>query len=139
MLAAFVYWYGLLTPLRLLGDEAERSYDKAAADIVLIRQQADALARLRKDANGPTATVKAILEAAESAGIAITSSRLADGGVLEIEVDDTSATRLFSWFGALRETHRLSPRTLHVERRGSGVAARFNLELGPGDAPDREE
>ncbi len=140
MLAAFAYWYGMLVPLRLLANRTLQDYDRAAADVVLVRQQADALARLRNDAPRGTITLEAVRASARAAGIAIRTSPGSETGRLDIQVDEVPATQLFAWLDALREVHRVDPGVLHVERRESGVSARFDLPANPGAAGgDRKE
>ncbi|GAB3345100.1 type II secretion system protein GspM [Marilutibacter aestuarii] len=128
MLATFAYAYGVLLPLNALGREASARYDRAAADVLRVREQAGALRAMRQSASTRPLDLATVRETLGDAGLADATHRL-DGDEVEIELQDVEAAALFAWLERLRLAHSAAPTTLHVERRPAGVTARLRLPL----------
>lgn len=133
MLAAFIYWYGLLAPLRHLRASAQDGYDRAAADVLVTRALAAELRGVRaRRVDGPGR--EALLESAAEAGIAISRQRGDAAGALSLGIDSVRAGPLFAWLTALRQTHGIAPQTLHVEKRDGALQVEVSFATGEGPA-----
>lgn len=120
MLAAFVFWYGMLTPLRWLGAEARQHYDLAASATMAIESDLQAIATLRQQRPlVPTGEqfTRTVLAAAEQAQVSISRQRGDETGVLTVGIDAVDAEALFAWLDALRRDHGIAPRSLDIVKR----------------------
>ena len=135
MLAAFAWWYGLLWPLRVLGDAAGERYDRAAATLQTARAEAAALAtgtggRLRATPRGE-ALQHHVLDSARVAGLAPSRQRTAADGSFVLDFERVASPALFGWLGELAGGG-LAPSSLRVEP----VDGRLRAEVGfAGAAP----
>ncbi|AWV06870.1 type II secretion system protein GspM [Marilutibacter maris] len=128
MLAAFAYWYALLTPLRYLRDAARAGYDRAAADATAVRGLASELRLVReRDDRGRPGT-RALLDSAADAGIAVSRRRRDEHGALVLGIDRVQSEPLFAWLAGLRHDHGIGPDTLHVERRDGALRVEVGFD-----------
>jgi len=125
MLAAFAWWYGVLSPLRALRDGAAARHDRAA---LVLRQVEAELAALGR--NGPLAPPpsgealqRLVLDSARDAGLAPSRQRSAADGSFVLEFERTDAPALFGWLGALARDHGLAPSSLRVVRANGALRA----------------
>lgn len=133
MLAAFVWWYGLLGPLRALGDAAAAHYEHAASDLQAVEA---ALAALPRDvpaggvAPSGHALQRWLLDSAGEAGLAPSRHRLtADGGVV-VGFDRVPSAALFAWLGRLADASAMAPSSLRVERSDGQLRAEVGFGAG---------
>ncbi|MCF7222624.1 type II secretion system protein GspM [Marilutibacter chinensis] len=136
MLAAFVYWYGLLTPLRHLREAARTDYDRAAADVLAVRALAAELQAFETRRAGGGSDARTLLKSAADAGIAISRQRLDASGTLSLGIDSVQAGPLFAWLAELRRSHAIGPRTLHMEKRDGALRVEMALVLPARDTED---
>ncbi len=129
MLVAFAYVYGVLVPLDALGRDARARYDRAAADALRVREQAETLRRKRADATTRPVDLAVVLDTLADAGLDDRATHRLDGDAIELEFKDVEAAALFAWLDRLGQAQGTAPVTLRVERRAAGVAARLRLPM----------
>ncbi|WP_101925368.1 MULTISPECIES: type II secretion system protein GspM [Luteimonas] len=116
LVAAFVYVYGLLLPLRQARDTAQLRQQDAATALADARANAASLATLDSTMPVPpadAATLRtAVLDGAARAGLGITRESTGDDGSLVIEVETATAGQLLGFLDALRQRYGLAPTTL---------------------------
>ncbi|MBB1060924.1 type II secretion system protein GspM [Marilutibacter spongiae] len=130
MLAAFAYAYGVLAPLHALGRDARARYDRAAADVLRVREQAETLRRMPDAASRQPVDLARVLDTLSDAGLDDRTTHRLDGDAIELELTDVEAAAVFAWLDRLEQGHATAPTMLHVERRATGVAARLRLPAG---------
>lgn len=134
MLGGFALWYGMVTPMRWLGDAARRHYDRAA--ITLVSTQADLrdIARLKQASPTPPTgeqLVARVLGAADRAGVAISRQHSADDGALTVGIDSTEAAPLLTWLDNLRREHGISPRSVDIGKRNGRLQVEVSFAATP--------
>ncbi|TDK28687.1 type II secretion system protein M [Luteimonas aestuarii] len=139
-LAAFAWWYGMLTPLRQVRETAHASHQRAADTFAVVQAAAARLATQPGDATAPTtreAVSAAVVDAARATGVAITRDRDGEPGTWLVDIDAVDHAPLVAWLEQMRRQHGLAPDALHVTT-GNGqlrVHARFLVPTPP--APGR--
>lgn len=133
-IAAFLYWYGGVVPLRKLAASAEARYDREAESLMALRDTLAAIRASREATPRPPAGEgysTAILASAPAAGVSVSRQRAHGDGGLAVGVDAVDAPALFAWLEALRSTHGITPDTLDVGRRDGRLHAELAFP-GPG-------
>lgn len=136
-MAAFLYWYGGVMPLRKLAAGAESRSERAAARLAAVRGDLSALAAARESlpaAPDGAAYAATILETAGAAGVSVSRQRARGAGGLATGIDGVEASALFSWLDTLRTAHGIVPDTLDIGRRGGRLQAEVAFP-GPPDEP----
>lgn len=116
MLAAFVYWYAMLWPLRIARSAAQANYDAAVATFSAIESDA-AYIRAHQPANPlrtRDAIVQQVMETAHTTSIAFSRHRSDAQGDFVIEIDRIAAPALFAWLDALVQDHGIAPSRLRI-------------------------
>lgn len=124
MLAAFMLWYGLVTPIRWIGEVARQHYDEAANTAVTVQADLRQLALMReRRPNAPHAeqAVAMILSTADTAGVAINRQHVDDDGVMHVGIDVIETTALLGWLDQMQRSHGLSPQTLEIGKRNGAL------------------
>lgn len=131
LLAAFVWWYGLLWPLQALRDGAEAHHDRAAAGLRQIEAEIAALAVSGAAPSvGGEGMQRRILDSMREAGLVPSRQRGAADGAFVLEFERVASPPLFGWLGQLAERDGLAPSSLRVERADGGL----RVEVGFGGA-----
>lgn len=119
MLAAFAWWYGLLSPLRALRGQAEARHAHAVATLHAADAAAAALAASAATTAlppGGEALQRLLLDSTREAGLAPSRQRTAPDGSIVLEFERVASPALFGWLGGLVDTHGIAPASLGVER-----------------------
>jgi general secretion pathway protein M len=132
-IAAFLAWYGVLSPLRQARDAAQARYLRAAA---ALEETDAALALLAEPRNSPPvargqAYAEIIVDSAGAAGVAIARRDAdADGGLV-LGIDGVAANTLFAWLDALREKHGVAPIAIEIDKRDGRLRAELRFAPPP--------
>jgi general secretion pathway protein M len=132
MVATFVYWYGLLTPLQMLRERARSGYDHAAAELIVVTSQADEIqARQARQAEA-TLSAGQLIESAGKAGVSISRQRSDDRGALVIGIEAVDAATLFRWLESLRQSRGTAPSGLEIEKKNGQLQAEVSFAIAGG-------
>ncbi|WP_394004704.1 type II secretion system protein GspM [Luteimonas sp. WGS1318] len=131
-IAAFVLWYGLLTPLRKAADAAQARHEHATLALLQAELQLAQLRDLdRRDIAPPVdaaALKAAVLASADRAGLAVSRER-EHGGGFGIEADAATSQQLFAWLDDLRLQRGLAPSTLSVARSEGRLRVQAGFDI----------
>ncbi len=130
-IAAFVAWYGVVTPLQALRERARSGHDRSALQLSRVQAMAAALAADRPEAAGTPPSAQMLLDAARAAGIEVSRHGAGPGEGLVIEIDATSAGALFDWLDGLRARHSLAPSALNIAADGGRLRVRAVFGSAP--------
>ncbi len=137
--AAFVYWYALLSPLHTVRDDRIARYDAAVADQREVSVAVAALRGVRGDgaASAPMVDAAALVAHAAAVGVVVARQRTAEDGLLEVGIDAVAAPALFAWLDAASRDLGVAPTRLQVEATGASVRAvlAFALTTPAGPTP----
>ena len=139
-LAAFVYWYALLEPMRGLRDRARAGSALASNELSVVAADAariEALRRQRPPAPQGEALPAAILASARQAGVAIARHRTGSDAALEIGIDAVDAPALLDWLDALGDDPGIAPARISVDKANGRlvVDAAFVAPVPDGSTP----
>lgn len=137
-IAAFLYWYGGVVPLRQLAGSAQAHYDREASSLVAVRGNLAAIRAARESVPEPPAGdgyPAAILATGHAAGVSVSRQRVHGDGGLAVGIDAVDAPTLFAWLDVLRVTHGIAPDTLDAGRRDGRLHAEVSF---PGRARHAE-
>ncbi len=118
--AAFAYWFALVTPLRSLAADAERRHVAAQAQQARFPGVLEELAR-RQQPPMAALDVESLLRSAAAAGIGVSPDATSGQGRLTLRFEAAPAQAVFGWLSQLRDEHGLSPLKASVRRVPSGV------------------
>lgn len=136
-IAAFLYWYGGVVPLRKLADGAQSQYDRAATRLAVVRDNLAAIRTAREAVPGApvgAAHAATILDTAQAAAVSVSRQRARGDSGLAIGIDAVDASALFRWLDTLRTVHGIAPDALDVGRRDGRLHAEVAFP-GPHDEP----
>ena len=139
-IAAFLYWYGGVVPLRKLAVAAEARYEREVGSLVALREAIAAIRAAREATPDPPAGeayAAAILASAPAAGVSVSRQRPHGDGGLAVGIDAVDAPALFAWLEALRSTHGIAPDRLDAGRRDGRLHAELAFP-GPGAFPQQD-
>lgn len=122
--AAFVWWYGLLVPLRQVREQARLRYDHSAAEWMAV--SAAATVFREQAAAGPrddAALAAAVLDAAQDAGVAVSRQRMVAPGTFAAGVDAVDAPQLLDWLERSRREHQLAVSQARIGKRDGRLQA----------------
>lgn len=131
-IAAFVAWYGVLSPLLSARDRAAARHASAIQAHAEIERSLAGVAAAAEGRPVPPAGDRfhaLISDSAGAAGVGIDRREPSSGGDLEIGIDAASTAALLGWLDALRLEHGISPVAVDIERRDGRLRAR--LHFGP--------
>lgn len=132
-LLAFLYWYGMLVPLRKLRDDALAGHRQAATALALVEARLQAMQAMQPQSARPSkADLPALLATSASrAGIDLPGlAPQADGSVV-IGIDAVPATKVLAWLETLRREHALAPEQVSMDPAQGGVAAQLVFRADP--------
>lgn len=131
LLAAFIGWYGVASPLL--------SWREASADrLAAARSRAEVVQRgVERLRGGPRAAALAVgdldavaRQTAQEAGVMLETSDAGDGA-LEFSVESATSAGLFGWLGALETAHGVAITDLNVaENADATLQAQGRLKGG---------
>lgn len=119
-LAAFVYWFALVAPLRTLAANAERRHVAAQTEQVAFPGVLAELALRRGAAAGPV-QAPALVQSAAAAGITVSADDSADAGRVSLRFEGVPPQALFAWLAQLRSDQGLVPTQATLGRGPSGL------------------
>lgn len=129
--AAFVWWYGLLVPLRHMREQTRLRYDHAAAEWLAVRSAAATIRE--RAAAGPRdgeALAAAVLGAAEDAGVAVSRQRPLAGVAFAVGVDALDAPQLLDWLERSHREHHLVVSQALIGKRDGRLQAEITFTSG---------
>lgn len=130
-MAAFVWWYGLLAPLRDLREQSRLRYDHSAAEWMAV--SAAAAVFREQAATGPrddAALAATVLDAAQDAGIAVSRQRTVAPGTFAAGVDAVDAPQLLGWLERSHREHHLLVLQALIGKRDGRLQAEITFTSG---------
>lgn len=119
LVGAFVYWYGLLWPLRSVRVTTQAHYDRAVETLRAVESDAAAI-RVRQADLPPMPTgdalARRVLDSAKVAAVPVSRQRSDAQGDFSVDIDRVAAPALFAWLDALRRDHGIAPAALRITR-----------------------
>lgn len=132
-IAAFVAWYGVLSPLRHARDAAQARYLRAVAALAETESTLATLGQARgtRPAVRGAAFADRIVDSAGAAGVAISRRDTDADSSLVLGIDGVAANTLFAWLDALRRDHGIAPLALEIDKRDGRLRAELRFAPAP--------
>lgn len=119
VVATFILFYGVLTPLNRLAAAAEER--RAAADAALLRTRSLAAALARTTGAAPADPAEVVRKSAAAAGLRIAREQPAADGRFTVWLEGVPSTSLFGWLASFPAERGLSVGAFEAHRLPAGV------------------
>jgi general secretion pathway protein M len=122
-IAAFAFWYGMLSPARALREAARRDYSAAVRQLHRVQADASQLQALADQRPADRDALAGLIEqSAAQAGVALSRQRRDSQDQWVVEMDAVDAPALLAWLDRL-QAQGVQPVALVAERDGARLRA----------------
>lgn len=119
LIAAFGFWFGVITPVRQAEIAAQEQHARAVERLMAVSASAQEVVTLeaaRNDGPAGQPLTQAVVQTALANGVPLTRHTLDPSGGLAVAVDAADPASAFRWIASLQRDHAVSVSTLVMAR-----------------------
>lgn len=121
LIALFIIWQFVISPVLAKHDTAQRQLDAAKRDHMIVSAGLPKMATQTGNTRKAAFDRNAVIEAARNANVAISRVQPAPNGSLQVWLEDSPALNVYSFLSALDNAYLASVSKAQITRRDAGV------------------